>query len=120
MQFELSIQERAEEVISDSYGMNIQLKKEDGSVVGKKLIKEKQISVSDDIDIGYGKPPIKSIIRSDCIVSSIDKKIIANKVIVNGEMRICFLYCLPHLHYHIIKNRPCQFLYYLTKQFYMA
>ena len=85
--------ERAEEVISDSYGMNIQLKKEDVSVVGKKLIKEKQISVSDDIDIGYGKPPIKSIIRSDCIVSSVDKKIIANKVIVNGEMRICFLYC---------------------------
>ncbi len=85
--------EKTEEVISDSYGMNIQLKKEDVSVVGKKLIKEKQISVSDNIDIGYGKPAVKSIIRSDCIISSVDKKIIANKVIVNGEARICFLYC---------------------------
>lgn len=85
--------ERMQEVISDSYGMNIQLKKEDVSVVGKKLVKEKHISVSEDIDTGYGKPTIKSIIRSDCIVSSVDRKIIANKVIVNGEVRSCLLYC---------------------------
>ena len=84
--------EKNEEVICDAFGMNIQLKKEDVSAVGKKIIKEKLISVSDDIDIGYSKPAIKSIIRSECIVSSVDKKVIANKVIANGEIKVCFLY----------------------------
>ena len=83
------------EVISDVDGGNIQLKKSSFTYPANHLKTTKQIVISDKYDIGMSKPAIIDIIRNDAIISSIDKKIIADKLILKGEICINMLYtCL--------------------------
>lgn len=85
--------ERKKEAVCGAYGMNVQLKKEKMTYAGKRICKQKSITVTDDIDIGYSKPAISGIIRSSAVNISADKKIIANKIIVKGEAKVNLLYC---------------------------
>jgi len=83
------------EVISDISGGNVQMKKNSLTYPANHLKTTKQIVVSEKYDIGMSKPAIIDIIRSDAIISSTDKKIIADKLIVKGEICINMLYtCL--------------------------
>ena len=84
--------EQKQQVISDAYGMNVQLKKTPISYAANKLFASKRITVSEEFDLGYSKPSIINVIRNDAIVTSNDKKVIANKLIVKGEVQINFLY----------------------------
>lgn len=80
------------EVISDANGGNIQLKKQSLSYPTNHLNVTKQFVVSDKFDVGLSKPEIVDIIRSYAIITSTDKKIIADKLIVKGEIHINMLY----------------------------
>ncbi len=80
------------EVISDVIGGNIQLKKQSLSYPSNHLNVTKQFSVSDKFDVGLSKPEIIDIIRSNAIITSIDKKIIADKLIIKGEIQTNMLY----------------------------
>lgn len=83
------------EVISDIDGGNIQMKKNSFTYPANHLKATKQIVVSEKYDVGTSKPPIIDIIRNDATISSIDKKIIADKLILKGEICINMLYtCL--------------------------
>lgn len=84
--------EQKQQVISDAYGMNVQLKKKPVSYAANRLNASKRITVSEEFDLGYSKPSIINVIRTDAIVISNDKKVIANKLIVKGEVQINFLY----------------------------
>ncbi len=79
-------------IISDVNGGNIQLKKISLTYPSNHLNTLKQINVSDKFDLGLSKPSIIDIIRNDAIVTSVDKKIIANKLIVKGEIYVNMLY----------------------------
>ncbi len=80
------------EVISDAYGMNIQLRKVPVTYPSSRLYTTKRITVEDDFDLGLSKPSVLSIIRNDAIVASTDKKVIANKLVAKGEIYINMLY----------------------------
>lgn len=86
---------KKEEVISDAFGGNIQLKKQSVTYPSNKLYAVKRINVSENFDLGLSKPSIVNVLRSDAVIASNDKKIIANKLIAKGEVYINMLYsCL--------------------------
>ncbi len=84
--------EKTEEIVSDAFGSNIQLRKENVFVVGTRMCKECTFEVDEDIDISYSKPAIRAVILADAVNINIDRKIIANKLITKGEAKVNFLY----------------------------
>lgn len=80
------------ELISDAFGMDICVKKIPVSFPVNRLFTTKQISVSEELELGMSKPSIDSIIFFDAAVSSTDKKVIANKMVAKGELCINMLY----------------------------
>lgn len=81
-----------QEVVSDAFGMGIQLKKRPVTFAAAKLHATKLISISEELDLGMSKPALSEVIRSDAVIASYDKKIIANKLIVKGEAYVNLLY----------------------------
>ena len=98
---------QCKELISDIEGGNIQLKRMSLTYPSEHLNTSKTITVSEKFDIGMSKPSIIDIIRSDAIVTSIDKKVIADKIIVKGDLCINMLYTCQKDNYDIIE--PMQF-----------
>ncbi|MBQ5317618.1 MAG: DUF3794 domain-containing protein [Oscillospiraceae bacterium] len=80
------------DIITDVSGGNIQLKKESVTYQSDYIKSQKTVNISDKFDLGMSKPPILNIIRSDAVITSIDNKIIANKLIIKGEICINMLY----------------------------
>ena len=80
------------EIVCDAFGGGIQLKKIPVTYPSGKLYTAKRITVSEEFDLGMSKPPIANILRSDAVIASTDKKVIANKLIAKGEVYINMLY----------------------------
>ncbi len=80
------------EVISDAFGMDIQLKKTPVTYPTNKLYTTKRFTVTEEFDLGLSKPAIENLLRSDAIIASSDKKVIANKLVAKGEVYINMLY----------------------------
>ncbi|HEX2938255.1 MAG TPA: SPOCS domain-containing protein [Ruminiclostridium sp.] len=53
---------------------------------------ERPFSVEDELEVGYGKPAVASIIRCDAVAVVQDYKVIANKIITKGELVMHTLY----------------------------
>lgn len=81
-----------QEVVSDAFGMGIQLKKQPVSYAAARLHATKLLNISEELDLGMSKPPLTEVVRSDAVIASYDKKIIANKLIVKGEAYVNLLY----------------------------
>ena len=81
-----------QEVISDAAGGGLQLRRE--MVKATHIVSQTQspFTIAEDLEVGPGKAPIGSIIRSDCRVSVQDYKIIAGKVVVKGDFLLHILY----------------------------
>lgn len=80
------------EVVCDAYGMDIELNKKPITYPVNKLYAQKQITITDDFELGISKPAINDILYYDACVSSTDKKIIANKMVAKGEICINMFY----------------------------
>ncbi|MDR0947795.1 MAG: DUF3794 domain-containing protein [Ruminococcus sp.] len=80
------------EAVSDAFGSNIQLKKTPLTYPAHRLYTAKRVSVADNFALGTAKPPITSILRSDAVAVTNDKKVIANKLVAKGEAFINLLY----------------------------
>ncbi len=80
------------EIVCDAFGGGIQLKKIPVTYPSSKLYTAKRVTVSEEFDLGMSKPPIVNILRSDAVIASSDKKVIANKLIAKGEIHINMLY----------------------------
>lgn len=80
------------EVVCDAYGMDIELCKTPITYPVNRLYAEKQISITDDFELGISKPAINDVLYYDACVSSTDKKIIANKMVAKGEVCINLFY----------------------------
>ncbi len=53
----------------------------------------KSFLMEEEISINEGMPPIKNIIRDNCEVVITETKIISNKAIIKGDLKIFILYC---------------------------
>ncbi len=80
------------EIVCDAFGGGIQLKKLPVTYPSSKLYTTKRVTVTEEFDLGMSKPPIVNILRSDAVIASSDKKVIANKLIAKGEIYINMLY----------------------------
>ena len=84
--------EKKQQIVSDAFGGNIQLKKETVSYPTNRLTATKRTTIIEDLDMGAVKPAIISIARSDASIVSSENKIITNKLITKGEANIDILY----------------------------
>ena len=82
----------ANEFITDVNGGNIYLKKTSVTYPSDYIKNNKILTISEEFDLGTSKPPIINIIRSKAVITSNDKKVIANKLIVKGEICVNMLY----------------------------
>lgn len=84
--------EKSQEVISDAFGMNIQLKKIPVKYASKRITAEKVIQLTEETELSPAQPSVTGIIRSECIVSECEKKIISGKLLAKGEVSVKLLY----------------------------
>lgn len=80
------------ELVSDAFGMGVQLHKIPVTYPSKQTTASAQHSISEELDLGASKPPVDSVILCGAEVTSTECKIIANKVIVKGELIANVLY----------------------------
>lgn len=84
--------EKKQNVVIDAFGGNIQLKKSFVTFPARRLIASKRITVIEELELGVAKPPIMTVIKSDCLISGTEYKIIANKLVTKGEAQVSMLY----------------------------
>ena len=80
------------EFITDVTGGSIYLKKTSITYPSDYIKNNKVVTISEEFDLGTSKPPVINIIRRKAVITSNDKKIIANKLIVKGEICVNMLY----------------------------
>ena len=84
---------RQENVISEAGGGGIRLKRDMLGVTEVQKRTEVPFPIHEELECGYGKPPIGSIIRSEANVNLIDHKVVAGKIVLKGELML-------HVSYH--------------------
>lgn len=84
--------ETAQEVISDAFGMNIQIKKTPVRFASKKITAEKTLQLSEEIEVPTTQPPVINIINTRCIVPECEKKMISGKLLAKGSAELKLLY----------------------------
>ena len=84
--------EKKQSFVINSSGGNIQLKKSFVTYPSKRIVSTKRVTVIEELEIGSAKPPITSVIRSDCQVTASEYKIITGKLVTKGEASINMLY----------------------------
>lgn len=84
--------ETAQEVISDAFGMNIQIKKTPVRFASKKITAEKTLQLSEEIEVPTTQPPVISIINTRCIIPECEKKMISGKLLAKGSAELKLLY----------------------------
>jgi hypothetical protein len=83
---------RDEEFISDCEDDKVELLSRPMKVSSMIGACERPFKVEEELEVGYGKPAIASIIRSDATATVQDFKVISNKIIAKGELMLHTLY----------------------------
>lgn len=96
--------EKKQSIVSDAEGDNIQLKKNLINFPAVRLVASKKITVIEELELGIAKPPIISVIKSDCRILSKEHKAIPNKLVAKGEAQIDMLYTCAKEDEHGIEN----------------
>ena len=84
--------EKKQQIITDAFGSNIQLKKNVVSYPTHRLTALKRATIIEELDLGSTKPAIQSIVRTEAVILSSEQKTITNKLITKGEALISMLY----------------------------
>ena len=71
--------ETKNDVISDCFGGNIRLKKQPFLCTSQSARIQKRFTVSDEFELPEDSPSISSVLRSDAVIVSTDKKLVAGK-----------------------------------------
>lgn len=86
------VAERQQEMICDAYGLNLQLRKMPVEYSLGKLIADKSIDISEEVEMNPSKPPAEAVIRTSVSAGEPETKIISNKLVVKGNADITVLY----------------------------
>ncbi len=84
--------EKKQQIVTDAFGGNIQLKKEKIMCPVNRMAATKRATIIEELEMGSVKPAVISIVRSDATIMHHEEKIIANKLITKGEADVCMLY----------------------------
>ena len=72
--------------------MHVQLRKVPVEYAAQKRRATKHILLSEDVELGQSKPPIRSIVRSSVRLNHEEQSILAGKLVAKGEATVQFLY----------------------------
>jgi len=86
------IGEKKQEVISDIFGMNVQLKKTPVQFTSKKVVSRKLVQLNEEIELNTAMPSVLSIARCECTSVTCEKKAISGKLLAKGEASVNILY----------------------------
>lgn len=78
--------------VSDVFGLGVKLKKQPFDIVAERLNSAKTVTVTEELDIGYSKPPITAVVKCRAHAEPTDRKVIADKMVVKGKADIYILY----------------------------
>lgn len=84
--------EKNQDVVSDAFGMNIQLKKTPLRFAAKKISLDKILQINEETELSAAQPNILSIISCRCKAGECEKKMISGKLLAKGEIEIDLLY----------------------------
>lgn len=91
-----------EKVVSDCTGMGVQLKKNIMDITECVAQASSPFTVKEELELGYGKPAVGSIISSKMFAVLTDYKVISGKIVTKGELRIQVMY------YPVDEGEGCQ------------
>lgn len=83
---------RSLDVLSSASGMGIQVNNQGITALDQKLYANKEFSIKEELELAYGKLPVAEILDSTANAVLTDYKLIANKVILKGEILLHTLY----------------------------
>lgn len=81
------------DVLCGASGMGIQVNTQNVTALDKKLYASKEFSVKEELELAYGKPPVSEVLDHTASAILTDYKLIANKVVLKGEILFHTLYC---------------------------
>ena len=84
--------EAPQDIISDAYGMNIQLRKTPVKYTAKKLTAEKSVQLSEDVELSPAQPDMINIVSVRSKAEVTEKKLISGKLLAKGEVSLNVLY----------------------------
>lgn len=84
--------DEVKQAVSEATGGGIQLKKQLITYPSKRIAVTKRITVADDVELGLARPQVKTVLRADCAVISVEKKILSGKLLTKGEAEVSLLY----------------------------
>ncbi|WMJ23704.1 DUF3794 domain-containing protein [Paludicola sp. MB14-C6] len=80
------------DILSKAEGMGVQIDNKKVTALGEKLAANKEFSIKEEMELGYGKPGIVNILDNTANAVLSDYKLIQNKVILKGEILLHLLY----------------------------
>lgn len=84
--------QKKSDFVSDAVGGGLQLKREMVQATEVQGRSQSAFPVVEELELGYGKSQIGTVLRSDGRVRLQDSKVIAGKVVAKGEMTLHILY----------------------------
>ncbi|MEF9852767.1 MAG: DUF3794 domain-containing protein [Hydrogenoanaerobacterium sp.] len=84
--------EKSESAVCGAEGAGVQLRKstmESTCILG---CNEKQFTVRDELELGYGKLPVGTVMRKEAVALVTECKVISNKAVVKGELILDIFY----------------------------
>lgn len=79
-------------VLSKANGMGVQINNQKITALDRKLTSYKEFSIREELELTYGKTPVSQILDTNHNARLTEYKIIANKVVVKGEILMHMLY----------------------------
>lgn len=84
--------EKKQEVISDIFGMHVQMRKVPVTYAAQKKHATKNIILNEDVELVHTKPPIRAIVRNEVHLLHQEHTILAGKLVTKGEAEVYVLY----------------------------
>ncbi|MDD7517303.1 DUF3794 and LysM peptidoglycan-binding domain-containing protein [Ruminococcus flavefaciens] len=84
--------QQEQEVISDAFGMNIQLKKTPVKFAAGRLSAEKNVRIEEETELGAAMPDVTAILNCRSSASQCEIKLISGKLLAKGEIDVEILY----------------------------
>jgi hypothetical protein len=80
------------QVISDADGAGLELRREMVRATDLSGRHDTTFTVTENLELGYCKPPVNTILRTDCRVKTGEHKVVAGKVVVKAELllHVCY------------------------------
>ena len=66
--------DEVKQAVSEATGGGIQLKKQPITYPSKRIAVTKRITVADDVELGLARPQVKTVLRADCAVISVEER----------------------------------------------